>query len=66
MSLIIEGTSEKVSQIIMPQKSTYDINLCIDERNVLFELWRKVETYKKISQLQHVNMFFLPSQCRPL
>jgi hypothetical protein len=35
-SLIIEGTTEKVLQFIMPLKSIYSKNLCFDEEKMYF------------------------------
>jgi hypothetical protein len=40
-SLIIEGTTEKVLQLIMPLKSMYNQNLCFIQQNVFLNITEK-------------------------
>jgi hypothetical protein len=46
-SLIIEGTREKVLQLIMPLKSIDNPNLGFIEQKCIFEHYREVQAIKK-------------------
>ncbi len=43
LSLIKEGTTEKVSQFLMPLKSILDKGLCFNYQKCIFELYKKVK-----------------------
>jgi hypothetical protein len=43
-SFIIQGTTEKVLQFIMPLKSIYEKNLVLLNKKCIFELYREVQT----------------------
>ncbi len=45
-SLMIEGTTEKVLQFIMPLKSSYNKNLGFNEQKCIFEHYKEVQTRK--------------------
>jgi hypothetical protein len=47
-SLIIEGTTEKVLQYIMPLKSIYNKTLVLLNKKCTFEHYREVETRKNL------------------
>jgi hypothetical protein len=47
-SLIIEGTTEKVLQFIMPLKSIYNKNLGFVEQKYIFEHNKEVQTIKNV------------------
>ncbi len=47
-SLIIEGSTEKVLQFIMPLKSVYNKNLGFIEHKCIFERYREVQTIKTL------------------
>ncbi len=46
VSLIVEGTTEKVSQFIMPLVSIYDKMLCLNEQKCIFEHCMKIKPIK--------------------
>ncbi len=45
-TLIIEGTTEKVLQFVMPLKSIYSKNLGFIAQKLVFEHYRKVQIIK--------------------
>ncbi len=45
LKLIVEGTTEKVSQFIMPQMSIYIKMFCLHVENYIFEHCRKILNY---------------------
>ncbi len=47
-SLIIEGTTEKVLQFIMPLKFIYNINLSFFDQKHIFEPYGEIETRKNL------------------
>jgi hypothetical protein len=58
-SLIIEGTTEKVLQFLMPIMSIFYQNLGFNEKKCLFEHNREVQTIKNqlIDIVGHENIF---------
>jgi hypothetical protein len=54
LSLIMEGTTEKVSQFTMLIKSIYNKNVRFDEQKCTLEYFRKVQT---INNLYNHNIF---------
>ncbi len=44
LSQMIEGTTEKVTDIIMPLKSVYDKNFCFNAQICIYELRTKIKT----------------------
>jgi hypothetical protein len=54
-SLMIEGTTEKVLQFMMPLKSIYNKNLGFIEQKCIFEYYREVQTRKT----QLIDMIFI-------
>jgi len=47
-SLIIEGTTERVLQFIMPIRSIYNQNIGFIEQILFFELYRRVQTMRNL------------------
>jgi hypothetical protein len=46
LSLIVEGTTEKVSQFIMPLMSIYNKMLRLNEQKCIFKHYRKIKPIK--------------------
>jgi hypothetical protein len=62
-SLIIEGATEKVSQLIKPLKSIYNKIICFKELKCILKHFRIVKT-AFLKSLK--NLLCLPFQCCPL
>ncbi len=57
-SIIIEGTTEKVMQFIIPLKSIYNKNLGLIEQKCIFERNREIQTSKHLLN----DIIFVPKK----
>jgi len=51
LSLIVEGTTKKVSQLLKTLMSFFNKNICFDKQKCIFEHCRKVELIKNIFKI---------------
>jgi hypothetical protein len=59
ISLVVEGTTEKVPQFIMPQKVIYNRNVYLNESKCIFEHCRKVKIITISLKVHYVRLLHM-------